>query len=351
MAATRSRKKKNKKNNSRYFKIITILFFVILGIGLFMIFGPNTRVIPADKYFYIHTGDNYDTVLNNLKKQGFINTKFTFDFLAKRASYPNHVRAGKYKIKNMMSNYKLVKMLRNGNQVPVKMVINKIRTKDDFVRFVTDRLEADPSQLRRLMNNDTFLSHYGLDSNTMMCGIIPDTYEFWWNTSADKALKKLLDYQQKFWTDDRKAKAKSLRMSPDSVYIIASIVEEETNKATDKPLIASVYINRLRLGMNLQADPTLKYAANDFTLKRIYDKHKEIVSPYNTYMYKGLPPGPICTPSKTTIDATLNAPKTDYIFFCAKADFSGYSAFASNYADHKKNAEAFIAAQNERGIR
>ena len=185
---------------------------------------------------------------------------------------------------------------------------------------------------------------YGLDTNTVMTAIIPNTYNFLWNTSGRGIFKKLYDEQEIFWSEERRKKAAGLNLTPAQAYILASIVEEETNKEPDKGKIASVYLNRLETGMRLAADPTVKFAMRDFGLKRIYFKHLEFRSPYNTYQNSGLPPGPICTPSSKTIDAVLNAPSTSYLFFVAKPDLNGYSNFASNYTEHKKYAKEYQQA-------
>ncbi len=334
-------------------KILGVVFGIILlgaSLGTYMVLGPNTGKLP-EHHLFIRGGDSYEMVLDKLKSGGFIFSRLSFDLLAKSAGYPGMVKPGRYRITPLMSNYAMVKMLRNGNQDPVRLVINKLRTKEDFVQFLAGNLEADTVELRQLLQSDTFLSRFGLDSNKALCGIIPDTYEFWWNTSARKALSRLFDYRQKFWIPERIAKAEALKLSPDSVYILASIVEEESNKNDEKPDIASVYINRLNAGMPLQADPTVKFALGDFTIKRVMSNHLKVESPYNTYLNRGLPPGPICTPSQITIDAVLNARRTNYLYFCAKSDFSGYHTFSSNYNTHLENARAYAKALNERGVR
>jgi len=183
-----------------------------------------------------------------------------------------------------------------------------------------------------------------------MCLIIPDTYEFYWNTSADKTLQKLGKYYNEYWTAERKQKAGDHKLTQSQAIIIGSIVEEETNKNDEKGNVASVYMNRLNKNMKLQADPTVKFAVGDFAIRRITSAHLQNASPYNTYMYSGLPPGPICTPSKKTMEAVLNAPETQYIYFCAKEDFSGYHNFSTNYAEHMRNARLYQKALNARNI-
>jgi UPF0755 protein len=202
-----------------------------------------------------------------------------------------------------------------------------------------------------MLQDNVFLSQFGLDSNTAMCAILPDTYEFWWNTSAEKAYKKFAKYYKEYWTADRLQKAQQKGLQPAEVVTLASIVEEETNYNPERPTVASVYLNRLRTGMKLQADPTARFAHGDFTIRRITSAITSIPSPYNTYYAAGLPPGPICTPSKKSIEAVLNAPKTNYLYFCAKEDFSGSHRFAATYAEHQRNASLYQQALNRRGIR
>ena len=235
-------------------------------------------------------------------------------------------------------------MLRSGNQSPVNLVITKLRTKEDLAKKLGNNFECDSISVLQFLNNNDSLSKYDLDSNTAMTAVIPNTYILKWNNTPSTIFKKLFTEKEKFWNNKRKQQAAALQLSEKEVYTLASIVEEETNEEDDKGKIASVYINRMRTGMKLAADPTVKFAMKDFGLKRIYFKHLSYPSPFNTYQHTGLPPGPICTPSIKTIDAVLNAPSTDYLFFVAKPDFSGYSNFASTYEEHQKYARAYQQA-------
>jgi UPF0755 protein len=316
--------------------IISILF-------LWLIFGPNVNA-TNEKYFYIHTGDKYEDVFANLKEKKILSNYFTFDLLASYTGYKKQVKPGKYEFSNGMSVFKLNRMLKSGSQKDVRFVINKLRTKQDFAKKIGANFEADSLEaIRFLMSNDS-LAPYHLDTNTVLSVLIPNSYLFWWNGSFKKIFERLNRQHLYFWEGKRTLKAKELGFTPEEIYTIASIVEEETIKESDKGLIASVYLNRLKKGMKLEADPTVKYAMRDFGLKRILHKHLEFPSPYNTYYKSGLPPGPICTPSINTIDAVLNAPKTDYLFFVAKPDFKGYSNFASNYEQHLLFARAYQKA-------
>ncbi len=225
----------------------------------------------------------------------------------------------------------------------VKIVINKLRTKDDLAKKLATIMQDSVENYELYLQNNDSLKVFGKDSNTIMSGIIPNTYEVFKGTEAKKVLKKILDFEAVYWNAERKAKAAKLGYTPHQIYTMASIVEEETTKEEDKGKIASVYLNRLKKNMKLEADPTLKFAINDFSLTRILLKHKDMAaqSPYSTYAFAGLPPGPICTPSTKTIEAVLNAPETDYIFFVAQPNFSGLSNFTADYKVHLQNAAVY----------
>ncbi|HMK05460.1 MAG TPA: endolytic transglycosylase MltG, partial [Ferruginibacter sp.] len=283
-------------------------------------------------------------VKTSLAEQKITSGTFFFDIIAKQIKYPVAVKAGRYEIKEGMSLFRLIRMLRSGNQAPVNLVITKLRTKEDLAQKIAANFEIDSAGFISLLNDPDILRNYKLDTNIVMTAVIPNSYSMLWNTSASKIFGKLYNEKEKFWNEERRQKAKALQLTPGQVYSMASIVEEETNKAEDKGKIASVYMNRIAAGMKLEADPTVKFAMKDFGLKRIMHKHLEYPSPFNTYRNYGLPPGPICTPSIKTIDAVLDAPQTNYIFFVAKPDFNGYSNFAATYAEHLVYAKAYQQA-------
>lgn len=257
--------------------------------------------------------------------------------------------SGSYVVKSGTSALQLSRNIRNGLQQPVRVTFNNARTMRDLAEAVCKNLEATPNQF--LQACDSILPEMGFKKEEYQAAFLPDTYEFYWNASPDKIVKRLVDYREKFWTDKRKKQAAALGLSPTQAAILASIVEEETNKADEKPIVARLYMNRLKKDMLLQADPTVKYAVGDFGLKRILQKHLNVESPYNTYKHHGLPPGPIRIPSGSTIDALLNAPANNYIYMCAKEDFSGYHNFTSNYSEHLNNARRYQAALNKRNIK
>lgn len=324
--------------------ILTILALIIVcgGFIAWKVFGPTVSA-PEKKYFYIKTGDTYDAVKTNLVNDKIISSAFWFNQVASKLSYPSKVKAGRYEIKDGTSIFNLLHMLRAGNQAPVNFVITKLRTKEDLAEKIASNFECDSLTVINLLNNADSLKKYNLDSNTVMTAVIPNTYSILWNTTAAKIFRKLYNDQEKFWNEDRRKKAAALNMTPQQVYTMASIVEEETTKDADKGKVASVYINRINAGQRLEADPTIKFALRNFALKRIRDSHKLAAkdSPYNTYFHNGLPPGPICTPSSKTIDAVLNAPATNYLFFVAKPDWSGLSNFTDNYQEHMINAKLY----------
>jgi UPF0755 protein len=324
-------------------KIIYAILLIILLTGGYIawqIFGPTVSA-PENKYFYVRTGESYGEVKQSLLDEKIIRNATFFNLVSKQLKYAEKVKAGRYLVKNGSSLFSLLRMLRSGSQAPVNLVINKLRLKEDFAQKIAANFECDSASVMDLLTDAETLKKYDVNTNTVMSIVVPNTYSILWNTPAKKILDKLYSEKEKFWNDERLAKAKAMNLTPVQVYSMASIVEEETNKQEDKGLIASVYLNRMNSGMKLQADPTVKFAMKDFGLKRILLKHLTYDSPFNTYQNAGLPPGPICTPSVKTIDAVLNAPQTTYIYFVAKPDFNGYSNFASTYEEHMVFAKAY----------
>jgi UPF0755 protein len=330
-------------------KIALYILVLVLAVAAWLgwqVFGPTVNA-PEGQYLYIKTGADYNQVMSQLQEEKIIKGTRVFEFLADRVHYSEHVKAGRYYIKDGMSIYNLLHMLKGGRQTPVKLVINKLRTKEDLAQKIGLHFECDSLQVIQFLNSNDSLQSFQLDSHTVMTAVIPNTYLLNWNGSFKKLFTRLHSEHKKFWNETRLQKAADKNMRPSQVYSMASIVEEETNKKSDKGLIASVYINRIKQGMKLDADPTVKYAMRNFGLKRILFGHLQYPSVYNTYQQKGLPPGPICTPSIETIDAVLNAPETNYIFFVAKPDFNGYSNFAATYDEHLLYAKQYRDALDE----
>lgn len=323
---------------------IVLIVLLVAAFAAWRLFGSNTGFSESRKSFYIHTGSSFDQVIKDLSDQDIVKNPGTFKWVASQLGYDEKVKAGKYVIEKGSSIFSIVRRLRSGRQTPVNLVITKLRTKEDLAKKIGLGFECDSAQFLDYITNGDSLQRYGLDTNTVMTAIIPNTYSILWNTPAKTIFKKLYEEQEVFWNEDRKKKAAGLNLTPVQAYTLASIVEEETNMEADKGKIASVYLNRIETGMRLSADPTVKYAMRDFGLKRIYFKHLQFPSLYNTYLHAGLPPGPICTPSVKTIDAVLNSPSTSYLFFVAKPDLRGLSNFATNYDEHMRYAKAYQQA-------
>ena len=331
--------------------ILSTIAIILLAAGFFAwkFFGPAISV-KQESYFYIRTGYSYEEVKQELVKNDFIGSSAWFNMVSGIAGYKK-IKPGRYKLTNDMSIFNLVRLLKNGQQTPVTFVITKIRTKENLAVKIGASFECDSLQMIDFLANPDSLKAYSLDSNTAMAAAMPLTYDIRWNTTPGKIFQQFYAAYKTFWTAERKQKASNLKLSPLEVSTLASIIDEETNKAVDRPNIASVYLNRIHKGMPMQADPTLKFALKNFGLKRILNEHKSVQSPYNTYINKGLPPGPICTPQMETIDAVLDSPKTDYLYFVANSDFSGTHIFTTNYEDHMKYARLYQQELNKRNIK
>jgi UPF0755 protein len=331
----------------RIFVIVLIIVAVLVIAIAGRFFFSNTAFNENSQYLYIRTGHATRLdVMNTLDNRKLIKNPASFDFLAKQMDLWPVVRPGRYEIKKGMSLFEIGRMLRNGQQSPVNLVITKVRTKENFAALIGKKFETDSATFISFLNNNDTMRKYELDSNTVMTAVFPNTYTYLWTTPPSGIFKKLIAEYKKVWNDERKRKADSLGLGPTNAYILASIIEEETTNSDEKGLIASVYLNRLSKNMNLGADPTVKFALRNFALKRIYEKHLAVESPYNTYRKKGLPPGPICTPSVATLDQVLSAPKTDYLFFVAKKDFTEGHVFTSKFQEHLKYAREYQQALN-----
>jgi UPF0755 protein len=333
-------------------KIITRLLILLLLAGAaacWLFLAPATSFEGKSKYFII-AEDKKDkaSILEEMKNNEIISGKTGFSLVASALGVWSRIRPGKYEVKKGESLLDIARMLKNGRLAQIKLVINRVRTKENLARLISKNFKPDSVAVMQYLTSNDSLKKFGVDTNTVFTMIMQDTYIFYWNTPLDKIFRRLYDAGNAFWQkNQRLEKAASLNLEKEQVYILASIIDEETNYDSDKAPIASVYMNRLNLGMPLQADPTIKFAMKDFTLTRIYLRYLDNPSPYNTYRRKGLPPGPICTPSPKTIDIILDAPKTDYLFFVAKSDFSGYHHFSSSYTEHTQYAKEYQKALDE----
>ncbi|MDE6198873.1 MAG: endolytic transglycosylase MltG [Muribaculaceae bacterium] len=267
----------------------------------------------------------------------------------RKISNDEPLKSGSYIVEPGDRAWKLAARIKNQRQNPVKVTFNNLRTFNQLIGSLDDQLLADTASLTAAI--DSVLGRDGVAPADYVSHFFPDTYEFYWNEPAAGVVAKITANYDRFWNEERRAKADKLHLTPDEVATLASIVEEETNKADERPAVARLYLNRLDAGMKLQADPTVKFALGDFSLKRILNKHLQVASPYNTYMYKGLPPGPIRIPEASTLDAVLNAPSHKYLYMCAKEDFSGYHNFAVDYASHQANAKKYQAALDRNGYK
>ena len=335
--------------------IISILLLALLSTSALYIiaFLPNVNAKSENsgRLFYIHTGSDYRQVLSDLQQQQLLINTITFQAMAYVKKYNLHVKPGKYRLKRGMSNNQLVNILRGGIQEPVVLNLNQVHTREQLASRLSRKLEIDSTQLIQYLNNPAFYSKYGFSLDNCMCFFIPDNYEVLWNISLNALFDRFAQNYKATWSLERKNKAKSLDLSQAEVTILASIVQAEQSRFDDeKPIIAGLYLNRLKKNMPLQSDPTLIYARNDFTLNRVINADKTIESPYNTYKYKGLPPGPIILPEVSSIDAVLNYTPSDYLYMCAKDDLSGRHNFSATYDKQINYARQYREALDKRGI-
>jgi UPF0755 protein len=339
-------------------KIISLLVLAALAYGGFWAYEnmfKNNVHLNGKKftYIYIKTNATFDDLLDELYSQNIIDDHESFEWMAKEMDLPEHINSGKYRIDAKMSNRSIAKMIINGKQEKVKLSFNsQIRSKEQFIDYVSDKLEIENGELEDYCSNDDILAdEYGLNSENFMSLIVPETYEVNWTTHINDLFVLIEKSYNDVWTKIKKEKAKNLGYSVAEVVTLASIVQSESAIKTEQQKIAGFYINRLKQDMKLQADPTIVFANGNFDVQRVLSSDKNTDSPYNTYRYKGLPPGPICLVNPSTIDAVLNYTKHNYTYFCAKPDFSGYSNYTNDYNVHMKNASAYQEALNKKGIK
>ena len=325
-----------------------ILFFAVAaalaGLKAYQMYNFVFRENVTKDYVLFITGKTtFDMVVDSLETNGVMRNMKAFNWVAKQKECRNFIKPGRYLFRKGMNANQVVNILRSGLQEPVRLVFNNIRTKEQLAGVVSRYLEADSLSILGLFDPETIRA-YGFNTETFPSMFIPNTYEFYWTTSAKQFGDRMKLEYEAFWNEERRRKADVLGMSPTEVATLASVLQEESNKQSEKPRIAGVYINRLRKGMLLQADPTVKFAVGDVTLRRILLRHLDTDSPYNTYLYPGLPPGPITFPEIQSIDAVLNYEKHNLYYFCAREDFSGYHNFARTHAEHERNAARYHAA-------
>ncbi|MDO9340177.1 MAG: endolytic transglycosylase MltG [Bacteroidales bacterium] len=340
-----------KKKKILYFLSgLGIVAIVIISLIYRNLFGVSIRAEENNKVIYIPTGSSYDQVLDTLESNLIIKNLKVIDWVAKKKNYPELIKPGRYVIDRDLSYNGLINLLRSGRQSPVKIIFNNIRTLNQLAGKIGKQIEADSSQIINFLSDDSNFSSDGFKKEDIITLFIPNTYEFYWNTDVKRLYTRMLKEYRLFWNDQRLAKAKEKNLDLLEVAILASIIDDEVAKPDEKPLIAGVYLNRLKRGIPLQACPTIKFALNDFTITRVLKKHLLVDSPYNTYKHNGFPPGPIGCPTIEGIDAVLNAEKHDYLFFAAKADFSGYHNFSRTLSEHTHYAALYQKELDKRKI-
>lgn len=342
----------NKKTSKALLGIlIAVVALIVMGGGTFyyLFFSPQFQ--PSKKvYVYIDRDDTADSIYNKVREIGKAGNLTGFQLFAQYRKLSDNIHTGRYLIAPGDNVYHVFSRISRGRQEPLNLTIGSVRTLDRLARSVGKQLMIDSTEVANLLFDSLFQEKMGYNSYTMACLFIPETYQVYWDMSAEEFFDRMKKEHTKFWNKERLDKAQNMGMTPEEVCILASIVEEETNNNEDKLMVAGLYINRLRENMPLQADPTVKFALQDFALRRISNENLKIQSPYNTYVNTGLPPGPIRIPSAKGIDSVLNYTRHNYIYMCAKEDFSGTHNFAANYAEHMENARKYWKALNERKI-
>ena len=330
--------------------IIGVIALAFTGINYYLkYFGPS--VTDKQDYLYIKTGSDFNDVYKTIRDQDIVKDSLSFYWAADNMNYIDRVKPGRYHLHRGMSNRKLINMLASGSQEPVKLAFHTLRLKEQFAGFVAKKIEPDSTSIIHLLDSAAFVQQYGFTTDNVYTMFLPNSYQLYWNTTPEKFFKRMYANYQKFWNAERKQKAAALHLDPIQVSILASIVDAEALHDNEMPTIAGLYLNRLKKGMKLESDPTVIFAENDFTIRRVLTKYLSINSPYNTYLHTGLPPGPIMMPSINAVNAVLDYHKSDYLYMCAKEDFSGNHNFATNMADHLVNAHKFQEALNERNIK
>jgi UPF0755 protein len=337
----------------------TILYIIIaLGILVMVIFiliyrnifGENILTGKNKNVIYIPTGSTFEQVLDSLNSKLLLKDRKTFIWLANKKNYPASIKPGRYVIDKDLSYNGLINILRGGKQSPVRVTFSNVRTLNEIAGKFGKQIETDSLQITGFFSDVTNYSRDGFNKENIISVFIPNTYEFYWNTNPGDLYSRMLREYNLFWNDQRLIKAKEKGLSPMEVSILASIIDDEVTRKDEKPRIAGVYLNRLKRGIPLQACPTIKFALNDFTITRVLNKYLTVDSPYNTYMHSGFPPGPIGCASIEGIDAVLNAEQHDYLFFAAKADFSGYHNFSRTLTEHNKYARMYQKELDKRKI-
>lgn len=333
--------------------VIFISFFLLISSsigGYWLIKKPNILLGQSAKLLIIPSGIHFCALQDSLYQGGYVQDTISFGLLARLTKYPHKVIAGAYQLKPHMGNWQAIKLLRSGSQVPIKLVLDHVYTQSGLIAKITQNTSIKANELQQLFNDTTFIGQLGFNADNILAMFIPNTYEIYWRITPEALFQRMQLEYQRFWHPERMQQANQLGLSPIEVVILASIIQKETNKIQEAPIIAGVYLNRLKKGMHLQACPTLLYIADDPSARRVLHKYRHIDSRYNTYLYKGLPPGPISIPCIAMIEAVLNCQQHNYLYFSAKEDFSGYHYFAKTFREHKKNGAQYRKALNRANV-
>ncbi|HQQ95781.1 MAG TPA: endolytic transglycosylase MltG [Cyclobacteriaceae bacterium] len=309
-----------------------------------IIYTPNVLLDRDDRLFVIKRGTSYRSVLESLGKEGFVNDMVSFSFLARLKNFDRTMQPGRYMLRRNMTNLDAIRALQAGRTERINVTFTNVRLLSELNEKITKNIGVTPGEFEDALLEFISNNKEGFTKANVLAMFIPNTYQIYYNVVPEELVERMHDEYESFWNEQRRAKATALGLTPIEVSILASIVQAETIKSDEAPIIAGLYLNRLKKDIPLQADPTLKYAVGDFTIKRVLNVHKEVESPYNTYKYAGLPPGPINMPSIENIDAVLNYTPSDFIYMCAKEDFSGYHNFAATLREHNINATRYQAA-------
>ena len=333
----------------------TYLYIAAAGMVLILVLVAIYMLTPVSKadttqYVYIDDDDTRDSVITKVGAIANTAGMTGLATLIRHSNYSDHIRTGRYAIEPNEGAFVVFRHLKNGRQVSMMLTIPEVRTMDRLAGFLGRKLMLDSATIATALYDQETCQQLGYDTCTIAAIFVPNSYDIYWNISMDKFLQRMQREHDRFWKGDREQKAAQMQLTPNEICTLASIIDEETANNTEKPMIAGMYLNRLHEPMPLQADPTIKFALKQFELKRIYNKLLDVKSPYNTYRNEGLPPGPIKIASVKGIDAVLNYVRHDYLYMCAKEDFSGTHDFARTYQEHLKNAARYTKALNERGI-
>jgi UPF0755 protein len=352
--------KPKSKPKSKTFKtalFITLGIFLLLmiaaGIKIYEdVLADNINLEPNQKgYVLVYSNKSTEENVSLIKQTELLNNTDALFRFANLTGYASLIKPGRYEVTDGMNNLELLRLLVSGKQTPLDVTFKYAQRKDDLISFWANQLEADSIELLTLLNDSAYCASVGFNTENIVSLFIPNTYNFYWTTSAPKLLKRMETEYVNFWNEERTTKLARTKLTKAEVSVLASIVQKETYMTDEMPVVAGAYINRLRLGMPLQADPTIIFAMKDNSIKRVAGEMLNIQSPYNTYKNKGLPPGPICVPSKAALNAVLNFKEHKFIYFCAKEDFSGYHNFAANFAQHQINARKYQKELNKRGVK